>query len=208
MSFDYPGKPDLVTLYSDKHLRRKDHLYIRLTDYQDVIGRLATDDLLAAHYLLRHTVTFLSKAVKTKGEPQSHEEETALIELQRSICGLVINALDILLDLSHAGKVEIPSSPIDCYEDLFEEGTTKYSRFPTYREFVDGYLKIWQWASFIPARLEIEGRGTYCMLLQEIEPKANGTIRGLGIPFDTFIQLFTVVGNQIGQPRFSPSLGS
>ena len=206
MSFDYPGKPDLVTLYSDKNLRFKDHMYIRLTDYQDVIGRLATDDLLVAHYLLRHTVTFLSKAVKTQGEPQSHDEETAL-ELRRSICGLVIDALDILLDLSRAGKVEVPSSPLDCYEYLLEGKTTKYSRFQTYREFVDGFWKIWQWAPFPPARFEIEGRETYCMMLQEIKPKANGTIRAFVIPFDAFIPLFTVVGNQIGRPHSSPSLG-
>ena len=207
ISFDYPGKPDLVTLYSDKHLRFKDHLYIRLTDYQNVIGRLATDDLLVAHYLLRYTVTFLSKAVKTKGEPQSHEDETALVELRRSISHLVANALNVLLDLSHAGKVEIPPDPIDCYEELHEGRTKKYSRFPTCREFVDGNSKIWTWTPFTPCRLEIEGRKTYCMLLHEIEPKASGGIRGLAIPFDMLIRLFTAVRKQVGRPHSDPSLG-
>ena len=122
ISFDYPGEPNLVTLYSDKHLRYKDHLYIRLTDYRDVIGRLATDDILVAHYLFRYTVTLLSRVVKTKEEPQSHKEETALVELRRSIFGYTLNAWDILLDLLDAGRVEIPASPIDCYEELFEEG--------------------------------------------------------------------------------------
>ena len=45
------------------------------------------------------------------------------------------------------------------------------------------------------------------MMLQEIKPKANGTIRAFVIPFDAFIPLFTVVGNQIGRPHSSPSLG-
>ena len=34
ISFDYPGKPDLVTLYSDKNLPFVDHIYLRLADYR------------------------------------------------------------------------------------------------------------------------------------------------------------------------------
>ena len=204
ISFDYPGEPNLVTLYSDKHLRYKDHLYIRLTDYRDVIGRLATDDILVAHYLFRYTVTLLSRVVKTKEEPQSHKEETALVELRRSIFGYTLNAWNILLDLLDAGRVEIPASPIDCYEELFEEGRTKYSRFPTCREFVDGYQKIWRWDSFNPYRVEIEGCETYCMPLSEIEPKANRTIRAMLIPFNTLIRLFTDVLKQVDRPHSDP----
>ena len=51
--------------------------------------------------------------------------------------------------------VEIPSSSIDCYEDLHNEGVNRYSRFPTCREFVDGYWKIWRWAPFNPHKIEI-----------------------------------------------------
>ena len=206
MSFNHPGKPDLVTLYSDKHIRFKEHMYIRLTDYREVISRLATDDLLVAHYLLRHAVTLLSKAVKTR-EPQNRKEEIALSESLRSIYGIVANALNILIDLTDAGKVEIPPSTIDCYEDLFDEGVNKYSRFPTCREFVDGYWKIWRWAPFNPHKIEIEGRETYCMPLDEIEPKPNGSVRGLVVPLDTFISLFTAVWKQIGKPYPGPSLG-
>ena len=100
-------------------------MYIRLTDYREVISRRATDDLLVAHYLLRHAVTLLSKAVKTR-EPQSRKEEIALSESLRSIGGFVANALNILIDLRDAGKVKIPPSSIDCYEDLFDEGVNKY----------------------------------------------------------------------------------
>ena len=206
ISFNHPTKPDLVTLYSDKHLLYEDHLYIRLTNYREVISRLATDDLLVAHYLLRHAVTLLSKAVKTK-EPQSRKEEIVLSEFLRSIYDFVANAWDILVDLSDTGKVEIPPSSIDCYENLYDEGSNKYPRFPTYREFVDGYLKIWRWASRNPRRVEIEGIETYCMLLQEIDPKENGTIRGLAIPFDTLISLFTAIRKQIARPHSGPSRG-
>ena len=206
ISFNHPGKPDLVTLYSDKHLRFKEHMYIRLTDYREIIGRLATDDLLVAHYLLRHAVTLLSKAVKIRA-PQSRKEELALSESLRSIGGFVANALNILVDLSDAGKMKIPLSSIDCYEDLFDEGMNRYSRFPTCRELVDGYWKTWRWAPFNPHKIEIEGREIYCIRLDEIEPKPNGSRRGLVVPLDTFIRLFTAVRKQIGQPYADPSLG-
>ena len=199
ISFEHPGKPDLITLYSDKHMRFKEHLYIRLTDYLDAMNRLATDDLFVARYLLRHTVTLLSKALKAK-EPQSRQEEVELTELRRSIYGYVANAWDMLCLLSDTGKVEIEPSSIDCYEDLYDKGSKKYARFPTSREFVEGYLRIWRWAPFNPSLVEIEGLETYCMLLNEIEPKEDGTIRGLAIPFATFIRLFADVRQQVGQP--------
>ena len=199
ISFAHPGKPDLITLYSDKHPRFKDHLYIRLTDYLDAMNRLATDDLFVARLLLRRTVKLLSKGLKAK-KPQSRQEELGLTEFRRSIYGYVANAWDMLFLLSDAGKVEIPPSSIDCYEDLDDKSSKKYHRFPTSREFVEGYWKIWRWAPFNPSLVVIEGRETYCMLLNEIEPKENGTIRGLAIPFETLIHLFTDVRQKIGQP--------
>ena len=42
--------------------------------------------------------------------------------------------------------------------------------------------------------------GGWCWLLcglNEIQPKANGTIRGMAIPFDTLIRLFTDVRKQV-----------
>lgn len=199
ISFNHPGKPDLVTLYSDKNLRYKDHMYIRLTDYREIISRLATDDLFVAHYLLRQAVTFLLKAVKTT-EPQSHIEKIALAESLRRTDGFVANSLNILIHLSDAGKVEIPPSSIDCYEDLYDKGVKKSSRFPTCREFVDGNLKIWRWAPFTSRKIEIGGFETYCLLLDEIEPTQAGSIRGLVIPFNTLITLFTTVRKKMGQP--------
>ena len=198
ISFRHPGKPDLITLYSDKHRRYEDHLYVRLTDYQDMMHRLATDDLLVAFYLMRHTVTLLSKALKAE-EPKNRQEELELGELQLSIYDYVDNTWDILCILSDTEKVEIPQSSIGCYEDLYDKGSKRYDRFPTSQEFVDGYLKTWRWATSNPRLVEVEGQDTYCMSLTEIEPKENGTIRRLAIPFETLIRLFTAVRQQIGQ---------
>ena len=204
ISFRHPGKPDLITLYSDKHRRYEDHLYIRLADYRDMMRRLATDDLLIACYLIRHTVTLLSKALKAE-EPKSRQQELELGELRRSIYDYVDNAWDILCVLSDTGKVEMPQSSIDCYEDLYDKGSKRYDRFPNSREFVEGYLRTWRWRSSDPRLVEVEGLDTYCMLLHEIERKENGTIRGLAIPFETLIRLFKDFRQQIGQAHSNPA---
>ena len=136
---------------------------------------------------------------KVDKKKKDMEEEWARMEdSQRSVSGLVANTWDILLALSHAGKVEIPLSPIDCYEKLDDGRWKKYSRFPTCREFFDGYSKIWQWAQFNFVKVQIEGHGTLCILVNEIKPKENSTLCKLAaIPLDTLIRLFTAVQKQI-----------
>ena len=94
--------------------------------------------------------------------------------------------------------MEIPLFSIDCYEKFNGLRTKKYSRLSTCRELFDGYLKIWRWSPFFnPTIAEIEGRETSCMLLNEIKPKENCTLRQLVISFDTLICFFTAVEKQI-----------
>ena len=135
---------------------------------------------------------------KVDKKKKDMEEEWARMEdSQRSISRLVANTWDILLALSHAGKVEIPLSPIDCYEKLDAGGWKKYSRFPTCREFFDGYSKSWQWARHNFIKAQIEGYGTNYILVDEIKPKENSTLHTLAIPLDTLIRLFIAVRKQI-----------
>ena len=221
---------DLITLYSDEHMQYGDHLYIRLTDYRDMLNRLATDDLFVAQYLLRCVVTRSHKVVeddkpsarerrekrwakfiddikdkppqerkkKVDEKKRDMEKEWARMEdSQRSISRLVANTWDILLALSHAGKVEIPLSPIDCYEKLDAGGWKKYSRFPTCREFFDGYSKSWRWAQHNFIKAQIEGHWTDCILVNEIRPKESGTLRRLAIPLDTLSCFFKAIQKQI-----------
>ena len=137
---------------------------------------------------------------KVDEKKKEMEEEWARMEdSQRSISGLVANTWDILLALSHAGKVEIPPSPIDCYEKLDAGEWKKYPRFPTCREFFDGYSKSWQWAQFNFVKVQIEGHGTHCILVNETEPKENGALRRLAVPLDTLRCFFKAVQKQIGR---------
>ena len=197
VSFGYAPIPDLITLYSDKNLDG-DHVYIRLADYRDMMNRLANDGLFVAQYLLRRTITLLSRLANEK-VPRNHKDWANQEDHRRMSYQVLASTWNILCDLSAAGKVEIPSFPIDCYEYLFPEMTNKSPRFLTSREFFDGSLKVWQWARFNPPRIEIEGRKTYFMLVNKIEPKRNGPLRGFVIPFETLICLFETIRKQIGR---------
>ena len=48
-----------------------------------------------------------------------------------------------------------------------------------------------------PDKLNIGGVEVWCVLLHERERKANGTIRGLGVPFATFVAIFKAVRGQL-----------
>lgn len=64
MTFAIPNEPDLITLYSDRTQGYDEHLYIRLSEYRDVVGRLAHDDAYVAQYLFGRSVTLLHKVMR------------------------------------------------------------------------------------------------------------------------------------------------
>ena len=112
-SFEYPGKPDLVTLFSDNKWQRKEHLYIRLSDYRDIINRLATDDLFVGKYLLPHTMSKLSELINWN-KPQIRQDEIYHWIVRDDIYTLMSNTWDICLILWSSGKVKVPSCDVEC----------------------------------------------------------------------------------------------
>ena len=109
---------------------------------------------------------------------------------------LVLDSWDMLASLLSAGLVEIPTVPVGCFEE--RHGTaTAYPRFATCRQLVDGYREDWEWTMLNPDKLNIGGVEVWCVLLHERERKANGTIRGLGVPFATFVAIFKAVRGQL-----------
>ena len=198
ISYDFPGEPDLITVYSDKSLPHEDHMYIRLTDYRNVMNRLAADDLFVAPYLLKRAITEMHHLMAKPINKEIVSGPREVAELRRLNTGLILNSWDMVLNLQRAAKVEVHPSPIICYEGLYRrQGGRIYEGYRTTQELVDGYGKAWIWEAFNPSLYEIAGCATYCMPLHEIERKENGTIRGLDIPFNALIDLFKDVHNQV-----------
>ena len=194
-----PGatKPKWITVYSDRTRRYGERLHIEWVPYRALLGRLADDDVFIACYLLRRTITVLTRAMKGHGLRDGafgHEQG----EYRRQMSRLVLDSWDMLESLLGAGLVEIPAVPVDCFEERHDDGTaTAYPRFATCRELVEGYGKDWEWTMFNPDKLSIGGVEVWCVLLHERERKANGTIRGLGVPFATFVAIFKAVRGQL-----------
>ena len=198
ISFDYPGKPDLVTLYSERNLPFTDHIYLRLADYRESMERLANDDLLVGHYLLRQAVTLMGKAENIE-DPKTREEEIPHNDLRRIVYGLIANSWNVVYALERCDKIEIKSKPFDCHEDPYDGQAKTYGGFTSWKELIDGYLEQWIFASFNPCKLDVEGSDTYCMLLSAKRNDGKQGLLGLALPFETISSMFADVRKQIAE---------
>ena len=198
ISFDYPGKRDLVTLYSDRNLRFTDHIYLRLADYRESMVRLASDDLLVGHYLLRQTITLMAKAENTE-DPKTREDEIPHNDLRRTIYSLLANSWNIVYGLERSGKIELKPEPFECYEDPYDGQAKTYNGFTTWKELIEGYGEQWVFASFNPSKVNVEGTDIFCMFLSAGRNDGKQGLLGLVLPFRTMSSMFADVRGQIGQ---------
>ena len=116
MTFAIPGEPDLVTLYSDQTQEDGDHLYIRLREYRDVVGRLANDDAYVARPLLRRSVTLLHNVMRESSEAAAPRKQLRHAEFRKWVSGMVCNAWYLLVTLIESGDVTCPEVAVECYE--------------------------------------------------------------------------------------------
>ena len=198
ISFDYPGKPDLVTLYSDKSLPFSAHIYLRLFDYREAIEGLANDDFLVGNYLLRKAMTLMAKAENTE-KPKTHKQETSHNDLRRMVYELIANSWHIVYSLERSGKVEIEPEPFDCYEDPYDGRAKTYGGITNWKEFIEGYRERWIFAPFNPSRVDVEGSDIYCMFLDARRIDGKQGTMGIALPFGTINSMFAGVRKQIAE---------
>ena len=198
MSLDFPGKPDLVTLYSDENLRYADRIFLRLADYRESVERLANDDLLVGRYLLRQAATLMGKTENT-GKPKTYEEEIPHNDLRRTVYELIWDSWNVVYGLERCGRIHIEPQPFECHEDLFGGHTKTYDGITTWNELIDGYMAQWNFASSNPCRLDVEGSDIYSMLLSAKRTDGKQGILGLALPFRTISAMFVVVRKQIAE---------
>lgn len=83
LTFNVPGKPDLVTLYSDRTQDRDEHQHIRLNEFVEVASQLANDDRFVARHLFRRTVTQLHMVMNATAEPAGPRERSSQAEFRK-----------------------------------------------------------------------------------------------------------------------------
>ena len=200
ISFDHPGKPDLITLYSDRNQRYADHMYLRLTDYRNAMTKLATDDRLVAWFLFRQTVNLLTKAGQVDA-PQTRQAKISRSELMRTSFDYVLNSWNLVVGLTTKREILVPQSSFDCYEISYDDQSLrKYRGLATCRDFVDGYLKHWFWFVYNPELHEIDGVETPCLDLLLDDGSNDGQMRTAAVPFDNLRRLISDVRKQIERP--------
>ena len=193
LTFNFPGKPDLVTLYSDQTQDRDEHQYIRLNEYVQVVGRLANDDPYVACHLFRRAVTQMHMVMNATDESVGPREEARRAEFRKWVSGMVSNAWNILNQLVESGEVTCPATSVDCYERRGRKGDKKvlvsFSPIATCEDLVLGNTP-WRWAPFTPYKEDIGGRERYCMPLSAYRSAADRTYCILVVTFDSYVQIF------------------
>ncbi len=204
-TFNIPGKPDLVTLYSDQTQEYGNHLYIRLREYRDVVGRLANDDLYVGGHLFRRSVTLLNKVMRESSAPGKPRMQFKQAEFRKWVQAMVWNGWNLLVTLIEDGEVTCPDVAVECYEVDEDDDTKKYLQaFPpisTVRDLLPGNGPGWWWAPFAPRRYECRGREAWCMFLTAVKSDAERTSYLLVVPFDSFVEAFQDARRQLDPGR-------
>ena len=194
ISVGIPGKPDLVTLYSDWSKEFGQHAYILLSDYRECVGRLASDDRYVARHFFPRVIAQLMEFIQESSEPTEPWEKYSHGEERRLASGMVGNAWLLLVTLIRDGEIRCPELPVKCYEHYLGKGDEGYLHiFPsisTGQDLVRGYGPRWIWASIIPGKVEIRGQEKYCMHLRAFKSITAGTKCRLAVTFETFIRMF------------------
>ncbi|MDE0057910.1 MAG: hypothetical protein OXI22_24375 [Defluviicoccus sp.] len=211
LTSNIPGKPDLVTLYSDHSQEYGNHFYIRLRDHRDVVGRLAHDDSYVGRHLFRRAVTLLNNVMRESNEPSKPRTQLMQAQFRHWVQTMLFNAWNLLVTLIEDGSVSCPDVGVECYELCFDNGTEEYlhafSTISTVGDLLPGNGPVWWWAPFAPLRFECGERETWCVLLTAVKSEAERTTFDLVVPFDSFIGMFQDARRQLdGQQDGSESV--
>ena len=200
LTFNFPGRPDLVTLCSDRTQDRDERQFIRLNEYVEVVGRLANDDPYVARHLFRRAVTGMYKVMNATDEPAAPRERTRQAEFRKQVSQMVGNAWNMLDQLVESGEVTCPATSVDCFERRGPKGGRKvlarFSPIATCEDLLLGDTP-WRWAPFTPYKEDIGGREQYCMPLSAYRSTADHTYCILVVTFDTYVQIFQNVRHQL-----------
>ena len=201
LTSNIPGKPDLVTLYSDYTQEYGNHLYIRLREYRDVVGRLASDDRYVGGHLFRRSVTLLNKVMRESSEPSAVRMQRKQAEFRKWVGAMVCNGWNLLVTLIEDGNVMCPDVAVECYEVGEDDDTKEYLQaFPpisTVHDLLPGNGPGWWWAPFVPCRYECRGRETWCVFLTAVKSDAERTSCLLVVTFDSFVEAFQDARRQL-----------
>lgn len=199
-AFECPGKPDLVTLYSDENQDLDQHLYIRLNEYAEVVSRLANDDPYVAGHLFRRAVTQMCKVMNSADESATPREGAMQAEFRKQVSLMVGNAWNMLYQLVESGVVTCPATSVDCYERSGRKGKKKTSvrlpRIATCEDLLRGDMP-WIWAPFTPYKVKIGGQERYCIPLRAYSSAADHTSVTLEVTFDTYVRTLQNARHQL-----------
>ena len=166
-------QPFVVRLYSDDDKNKGKEYSIRLSDYFDLISRIANDDLMVAKdLLLPRVVTLLNQVIRVQADFNTDHLDVIL--------SLMVDTLELSDSLDRADLVRLPSNVVlNAHEitslgDIQSEGGWEHRVFALDGvDFVKGYNTIWQLSPFPLSRKLLAGVDTYAVFMKAKQPNQS-----------------------------------
>ena len=201
-------QPFVVRLYSDDDRSKGKEYSIRLSDYFDLISRIANDDLMVAKdLLLPRVVTRLNQVIRVQADFDTDH--------LNAILSLVVDTLELADSLDQAGSVQLPSNVVvNAHEitslgDMQSEGGWQSRVFALDGvDFVKGYNTTWQLSPFPASRNLLSGVDAYAVAM-EASQRHQSALPGLfAVTFEQILVMCKAIsdsvmgfcGNQITGP--------
>ena len=159
-------QPFVVRLYSHEDRTKGEEYSIKLSDYSDLISRIAKDDIfVVTDLLLPRVITLLNQVIRV-------QQDFDTDHLNR-ILALVVDIFELSDSLAQANTIPLPNNVVvTCYEKTSITGLQSGDRW-NHRIFtldsidlIKGYNTTWQLSPFPPSNKHLVDIDSYGILME------------------------------------------
>ena len=190
-------QPFVVRLYSDEDRKKGKEYSIKLSEYFNVISRIAKDDVfVASDLLLPRVLTLLNQVTRV-------EQDFDTDHLNK-ILSLVMNAFELSDSLTTANTTPLPSTVVvNCYERSSVTGLQSGDRWHYHVstlnsvDLIKGYNSTWRLALFPPSNEELLNIDSYGVSMERIQ-QSNSTLPvSFVILFEDFLRICEAIRDSV-----------
>ena len=190
-------RPFVVRLYSDEDKTKGKEYSIKLSDYFDLISRIARDDVFVANdLLLPRIITLLNQVIR---DPRDYDTDHL-----NKILSLAVDTFGLSGTLGQANTVPLPRNAVaKCYEMTSITGLQAGSRW-NHRIFtlnsadlIRGYDTTWQLSPFPPSNNKLVGVDSYGITMER-KPQGQSTLPALFVvPFEEILKTCEAIRDSV-----------
>ena len=190
-------QPFVVRLYSDEDRKRGKEYSIKLSEYFNVISRIAKDDVfVVSDLLLPRVLTLLNQVTRI-------EQDFDTDHLNK-ILSLVMDAFVLSDSLATANSTPLPSNVVvNCYEITSATGLQSGDRWNSQVftlnsvDLIKGYNSSWQLALFPPSNRNLVNINSYGVTMERLEQGQCTLPMFFVVLFEDFLKICEAIRDSV-----------